>query len=171
MFSGRDPLGRRRAALDAAADETFTCPACGEDLILRAGPVRARHFAHRPGSACRYWATQRRILAAAERSRVAAAAAGQQSLFDLLDQPAPAGSAPAPAGEVRPARFTARLAGMLRRWRRQPSGPAVVSGPVLDADAEAWLAGEMASEEYFERAWQQARARVRAGRPSRRHGR
>ncbi|HET9551590.1 MAG TPA: competence protein CoiA family protein [Anaeromyxobacteraceae bacterium] len=42
-----------------ALDETsrrarapFTCPGCGDALVVRLGQVRARHFAHRPGSAC-----------------------------------------------------------------------------------------------------------------------
>jgi ssDNA-binding Zn-finger/Zn-ribbon topoisomerase 1 len=30
----------------------FACPRCGEPLVARLGRVRARHFAHRPGSAC-----------------------------------------------------------------------------------------------------------------------
>jgi len=30
----------------------FTCPRCGEEVLARLGRVRARHFAHRPGSSC-----------------------------------------------------------------------------------------------------------------------
>jgi predicted RNA-binding Zn-ribbon protein involved in translation (DUF1610 family) len=30
----------------------FRCPGCGEELVARLGRVRARHFAHRPGSGC-----------------------------------------------------------------------------------------------------------------------
>jgi hypothetical protein len=30
----------------------FRCPRCGEGLVARLGRVRARHFAHRPGSTC-----------------------------------------------------------------------------------------------------------------------
>ncbi len=30
----------------------FTCPGCGDELVARLGAVRARHFAHRPGSRC-----------------------------------------------------------------------------------------------------------------------
>jgi hypothetical protein len=30
----------------------FACPRCGETLVARLGRVRARHFAHRPGSGC-----------------------------------------------------------------------------------------------------------------------
>ena len=41
-------LERRR--LDRRAP--FACPRCGEDVVARLGPVRARHFAHRPGSTC-----------------------------------------------------------------------------------------------------------------------
>jgi predicted RNA-binding Zn-ribbon protein involved in translation (DUF1610 family) len=41
--------------LDAAsrrARAPFTCPGCGDELVARLGAVRARHFAHRPGSTC-----------------------------------------------------------------------------------------------------------------------
>jgi len=40
-----DPRRRRDRA-------PFTCPACAEPLVPHLGRVRARHFAHRPGSAC-----------------------------------------------------------------------------------------------------------------------
>ena len=30
----------------------FTCPGCGDEVVARLGAQRARHFAHRPGSAC-----------------------------------------------------------------------------------------------------------------------
>jgi hypothetical protein len=42
-------------ALDGAsrrARAPFSCLACGEPLVARLGRIRARHFAHRPGSAC-----------------------------------------------------------------------------------------------------------------------
>ncbi|HET7824986.1 MAG TPA: competence protein CoiA family protein [Anaeromyxobacter sp.] len=42
-------------ALDAAsrrARAPFSCLGCGEPVVARLGAVRARHFAHRPGSAC-----------------------------------------------------------------------------------------------------------------------
>lgn len=40
-----DPGARRARA-------PFRCPGCGEPLVPRLGPVRARHFAHLPGSSC-----------------------------------------------------------------------------------------------------------------------
>ena len=40
-----DPASRRARA-------PFTCLGCGEPLVARLGPVRARHFAHLPGSTC-----------------------------------------------------------------------------------------------------------------------
>jgi predicted RNA-binding Zn-ribbon protein involved in translation (DUF1610 family) len=40
-----DPASRRERA-------PFTCPGCGDELVVRLGSIRARHFAHRPGSAC-----------------------------------------------------------------------------------------------------------------------
>jgi hypothetical protein len=45
----------RAARLTPAARRArgpFTCLGCGEPLVARLGPVRARHFAHLPGSAC-----------------------------------------------------------------------------------------------------------------------
>jgi len=53
----RDRDGRMVAvrALDEAsrrARAPFTCPGCGDELVARLGAVRARHFAHRPGSTC-----------------------------------------------------------------------------------------------------------------------
>jgi hypothetical protein len=54
---GLDRDGRKASvtALDAAsrrARAPFTCVGCGEVLVAKLGAVRARHFAHRPGSAC-----------------------------------------------------------------------------------------------------------------------
>lgn len=40
-----DPEARRACA-------PFACLGCGEEVVARLGKVRARHFAHRPGSAC-----------------------------------------------------------------------------------------------------------------------
>jgi hypothetical protein len=53
----RDREGRRvqAAELDPARRcerAPFACPGCGEPLTPRLGAVRARHFAHRPGSGC-----------------------------------------------------------------------------------------------------------------------
>jgi len=46
VHAGRlDPRVRRARA-------PFTCLGCGEPLVPRLGRVRARHFAHRPGSTC-----------------------------------------------------------------------------------------------------------------------
>ncbi len=39
-----------RAARRARAP--FRCAGCGEEVVARLGAIRARHFAHRPGSAC-----------------------------------------------------------------------------------------------------------------------
>jgi hypothetical protein len=53
----RDRSGAKVSALRLRAAERrsrapFTCPGCGEELVPRLGPIRARHFAHRPGSRC-----------------------------------------------------------------------------------------------------------------------
>jgi len=52
-----DRDGRKVAAraLDAASRRErapFSCPGCGDPLVPHLGAVRARHFAHEPGSAC-----------------------------------------------------------------------------------------------------------------------
>lgn len=46
---GLDSAESLRALSDA---RLLTCPACGEPLTLHAGPIRAHHFAHRPGAVC-----------------------------------------------------------------------------------------------------------------------
>ncbi len=51
----RDGAKVHVARLDAASRRArgpFACLGCGEPLVARLGKVRARHFAHRPGSAC-----------------------------------------------------------------------------------------------------------------------
>lgn len=51
----RDGARVRAARLDAASRRArgpFTCLGCGEPVVARLGPVRARHFAHLPGSTC-----------------------------------------------------------------------------------------------------------------------
>ncbi len=53
----RDRDGRKvHAGALAPADRRgrgpFTCLGCGEPLVPRLGRIRARHFAHRPGSSC-----------------------------------------------------------------------------------------------------------------------
>lgn len=42
----------RLDARDRRARAPFTCLGCGEELVPHLGPVRAPHFAHRPGSRC-----------------------------------------------------------------------------------------------------------------------
>jgi hypothetical protein len=42
----------RLDARDRRARAPFTCLGCGEELVPHLGEVRARHFAHRPGSSC-----------------------------------------------------------------------------------------------------------------------
>lgn len=51
----RDGRKVHAGALDAGdrrARAPFSCLGCGEPLVPRLGRIRARHFAHRPGSAC-----------------------------------------------------------------------------------------------------------------------
>ncbi len=53
----RDRAGKRVSVLDLdprrrRARAPFTCPGCGEALVPHLGRVRARHFAHLPGSRC-----------------------------------------------------------------------------------------------------------------------
>lgn len=73
----RDGLRVSAEALDPARRRErapFACPGCGEPLTPRLGKVRARHFAHRPGSACPltapetalHWNAKERLLALCE---------------------------------------------------------------------------------------------------------
>jgi hypothetical protein len=39
-------------ARDASSDVAYSCPGCGATLILHAGPIKARHFAHKADTAC-----------------------------------------------------------------------------------------------------------------------
>ncbi|HEY6105545.1 MAG TPA: competence protein CoiA family protein, partial [Anaeromyxobacteraceae bacterium] len=51
----RDGLRVAAAALDPRRRRErgpFACLGCGEEVLARLGPVRARHFAHRPGTRC-----------------------------------------------------------------------------------------------------------------------
>ena len=47
---GWDDDAELRELSDARA---LTCPGCGASVVLHAGPVRARHFAHLPGAVCK----------------------------------------------------------------------------------------------------------------------
>lgn len=77
----RDREGRQVAVeeLDPrrrGARAPFTCPGCGEPLVARLGAVRARHFAHRPGSPCPltapetalHWNAKERLLRLCEQA-------------------------------------------------------------------------------------------------------
>jgi transcription elongation factor Elf1 len=53
----RDRTGKRVSVLDLdprrrGERAPFTCPGCGDALVPRLGRIRARHFAHPPGSRC-----------------------------------------------------------------------------------------------------------------------
>jgi hypothetical protein len=71
----RDRAGRKVsvAALDPrlrGERAPFTCPGCDQELVPHLGRIRARHFAHRPGSTCPlaapetalHWNAKERIL-------------------------------------------------------------------------------------------------------------
>jgi hypothetical protein len=49
-----------------ATPGTYACPGCGARIVLRAGPVKVRHFAHGPGSC----STETALHAAAKRALV-----------------------------------------------------------------------------------------------------
>jgi hypothetical protein len=49
---GRKVSAQRLAAADRRKRAPFSCLGCGEELVPHLGARRARHFAHRPGSAC-----------------------------------------------------------------------------------------------------------------------
>lgn len=40
------------AGEDADRARTYRCPGCGDALLLKAGEIRARHFAHSPNASC-----------------------------------------------------------------------------------------------------------------------
>jgi Competence protein CoiA-like family len=50
--TGAKVSAARLAAADRRARAPFTCLGCGEALVPHLGKVRARHFAHQPGSRC-----------------------------------------------------------------------------------------------------------------------
>jgi hypothetical protein len=50
--SGAKVSALRLPAAERRARAPFTCLGCGEELVPRLGPIRARHFAHLPGSRC-----------------------------------------------------------------------------------------------------------------------
>ena len=88
--------GRRQVASAQVRAEQFSCPDCGNQLVVRLPATRVAHFAHLPGSRCTAKLTkaarrsEQRRQAAARRARrrdEEAAAAGQESLFEI----APAG--------------------------------------------------------------------------------
>ena len=47
-----DKDGKRIFIGNASKIHTYYCPNCGEELILRLGPVRIHHFAHKSNSTC-----------------------------------------------------------------------------------------------------------------------
>jgi predicted RNA-binding Zn-ribbon protein involved in translation (DUF1610 family) len=49
---GRLVPARRLDETTRRSRAPFTCPGCGDEVVARLGAQRARHFAHRPGSAC-----------------------------------------------------------------------------------------------------------------------
>lgn len=54
MLKAIDAAGVGVLAEDACRGEAYTCPECGEALILKQGPIVVAHFAHRPPVTCPY---------------------------------------------------------------------------------------------------------------------
>ncbi|HEY6002912.1 MAG TPA: competence protein CoiA family protein [Anaeromyxobacter sp.] len=158
-------------ALDAAsrrARAPFSCLGCGEPLVARLGKVRARHFAHRPGSACPLTAPESALHLDAKERLLALcrdAFAGARRVTVLARCPACRGIAPrdlaalgdeaVPEGAVGPLR-----ADVLVRARGRPvlalevrvthaldagkeASLAAAGVPVVEIDArEEWLRAE-----------------------------
>ena len=75
----------------------FFCLGCGELLVARLGPIRARHFAHRPGSACPLTAPESALHLDAKERLLALcreAFAGTRRVTVLARCPACRGAAP-----------------------------------------------------------------------------
>ncbi len=51
QFAKERRSGKELSATKAVASRDYVCPACGEDVYVRGGVVRIRHFAHRSGRA------------------------------------------------------------------------------------------------------------------------
>ncbi|HJV81341.1 competence protein CoiA family protein [Noviherbaspirillum sp.] len=49
---GVDPDANIVHARDAIPNIAYTCPSCETELVLHAGPIKARHFAHKANTAC-----------------------------------------------------------------------------------------------------------------------
>jgi hypothetical protein len=84
--SGAKASAARLSAADRRARGPFTCLGCGERLIPHLGKVRARHFAHEPGSRCPLTAPETALhLDVKERllALCAAAFAGERSVIVL----------------------------------------------------------------------------------------
>ena len=47
MFSGEDFLGLPVDVEDAVKEDSYWCPCCGGDLVIKDGPVKIKHFAHK----------------------------------------------------------------------------------------------------------------------------
>lgn len=52
MFVAVDDSGVRCGAEVAERSALYFCPVCGEQVVLRKGPVKVPHFAHRSGTEC-----------------------------------------------------------------------------------------------------------------------
>ena len=94
----RDGLRVAAAALDPRRRRErapFACPACGEEVLARLGPMRARHFAHRPGSRCPLTAPETALHLDAKlrlldlcREAGAVITTAETAIFDLLHEAA-----------------------------------------------------------------------------------
>lgn len=55
MFSGEDFLGLPVDVEDAVKEDSYWCPCCGGDLVIKDGPVKIKHFAHKSRMNCDEW--------------------------------------------------------------------------------------------------------------------
>lgn len=60
MYTANDETGKRISIDSAVKGNTYTCPACGDQMIIRRGDIVAHHFAHKSRSHCDPWYTGRK---------------------------------------------------------------------------------------------------------------
>lgn len=90
MLVARDAQGHRKVASSAARRGDFTCPDCGQEVVVRAGERVVAHFAHRSGQDCtlaRTASRRRRESARRQHERERVLTSGQQELFDDFSAP------------------------------------------------------------------------------------
>jgi hypothetical protein len=83
-----------------AAPGAYTCPGCSERVVLRAGAIKVRHFAHGPGSCSTetalHAAAKRLLVQVVERGETVRVRRGCRGCGETWDEPAPEADAAVP---------------------------------------------------------------------------